>query len=304
MIKIVISKTGRNLLLVLVPILLLIGINLFVGINLGTEYTSANVINVRLSEQSNYENVSNAFRELKEYSEFEGFDNNSYKVYYQNVNLDELSQMEDSLEAKLGTLETFEVLSYKPTTLVMISDRIFYCIYAATVIYLAYLAYILKNSGITRNRLIGIIVTDIILLVFQLVMTTGLTNLIGLSSYKLSPSIVTFCLGTLMLGVLPNILLTNNLRENYRSDIVGGWRESVNSFTTSKLKFLVLIEIGFLLFISVKLELLSILPIPIIVFIYSLYLYLQGKPFLLKWILNGLKSNRFISNNKLLRKEW
>lgn len=304
MTKVAISKTRRIIALVLFPILLLIGINLFVGLNLGVEYTSANIISIQLSKESNYDDVSKVFKELKIYSKFEGFDNNSYKVYYQNVSLEDLSKMKGDLEAQLGTLNTFEVLSYKPTTLVMISDRIFYGTYAVVVIYLAYLAYVLKDSGITRDRLIGIIVTDIVLLVFQLLMIVGLVNLIGLSSYKITPMVITFCLGTLMLSVLPNILLTHDFSENYRSDIIGGWEDSSKSFTTSKLRILVMIGIGFMLFTAVGVELLSILPVIVIGFSYSLFLYLYAKPILLDWIIRGLKSNRFISNNKLLRKEW
>lgn len=304
MIKVVISKKSRVLALALIPLMLLIGINIFIGFNLGAEYASANVINIQLSEQSSYSEVSNVFRELKTYSKFEAFENNSFKAYYQNVTLDELNQMKDDLGSKLGTINSFEVLSYKPTTLVMISDRIFYGIYAVTLIYLAYLAYILRKSGITRDRLIGILVTDVVALVFQFAMTAGLVNLLGLSSYKLSPSIVTFCLGILMLSVLPNILITHNLSENYRSDIIGGWEDSAKNFIASKLKFLVLTGIGFLLFASIWLGLLVILPISIIVFIYSLSLFVYAKPLILEWILNGIKSNRFISKNKLLRKEW
>ena len=304
MTKVAISKTRRIIALVLFPILLLIGINLFVGLNLGVEYTSANIISIQLSKESNYDDVSKVFKELKIYSKFEGFDNNSYKVYYQNVSLEDLSKMKGDLEAQLGTLNTFEVLSYKPTTLVMISDRIFYGTYAVVVIYLAYLAYVLKDSGITRDRLIGIIVTDIVLLVFQLLMIVGLVNLIGLSSYKITPMVITFCLGTLMLSVLPNILLTHDFSENYRSDIIGGWEDSSKSFTTSKLRILVMIGIGFMLFTAVGVELLTILPVIVIGFSYSLFLYLYAKPILLDWIIRSLKSNRFISNNKLLRKEW
>lgn len=304
MTKVAISKTRRIIALVLFPILLLIGINLFVGLNLGVEYTSANIISIQLSKESNYDDVSKVFKELKIYSKFEGFDNNSYKVYYQNVSLEDLSKMKGDLEAQLGTLNTFEVLSYKPTTLVMISDRIFYGTYAVVVIYLAYLAYVLKDSGITRDRLIGIIVTEIVLLVFQLLMIVGLVNLIGLSSYKITPIVITFCLGTLMLSVLPNILLTHDFSENYRSDIIGGWEDSSKSFTTSKLRILVMIGIGFMLFTAVGVELLTILPVIVIGFSYSLFLYLYAKPILLDWIIRSHKSNRFISNNKLLRKEW
>ncbi len=304
MIKVVISNTRRILGLILIPLLLIIGINLYVGFNPGVEYASANVVDIQLTKRSSYIEVSDAFKGIKNYSKFEAFDNNSYKIYYQNVSIEELNGIEDDLEAKLGTLNNFEVLSYKPTTLVMISDRIFYGIYALTVVYLAYLALILKKSGITRDKLIGVLLTDVVLFVLQLVIIAGLVNLLGLSSYKLSPTIVTFCLGTLMLSILPNIVITQNLSENYRSDILNGWRESVKRFINLKLKFLVLIGIGFLSFTAIELTLLPILPVSFLVFTYSLYLYAYGKPVLLEWILNGLKANRFISKNKLLRKEW
>ena len=304
MIKVVISNTRRILALILIPVLLIIGINLYVGFNPGVEYSSANVVNIQLTKGSTYVDVSNAFKGIENYSKFEAFDNNSYKAYYQNVSLEELSGMKDDLETKLGAFNTFEVLSYKPTTLVMISDRIFYGIYAAIIIYLAYLAFILKKSGITRDKLIGVLVTDVVLFILQLVIISGLVNLLGLTSYKLSPSIVTFCLGTLLLSALPNIVITQSLSENFRSDVIDGWGESVKRFTSVKLRYIVFIGIGFMLFTAIHLALLPILPVSVLVFTYSLYLYAYGKPVLLEWILNGLNANRFISKNKLLRKEW
>jgi hypothetical protein len=288
----------------LIPLLVLLGVLLFGGLNLGVDYSSSNVVTFKLAEEKEIEEVRARIKELRTFDRIDAFEDGKYQIYYQNVSLEELSELEDDYTEKLGEVTEFQVLVYNPTTLILIGGRILYASYAVTIIYLVLLAYVLRGSGIPRASLIWLLVGDLILFAMLILSTVGIINLIGFLGLSINAQIVNYALTFFVFSLFLNIIITRNLKLSTSSKLATEWIEAINSLKLSEIKYYLILGATLIAFLAIRLDLLLLIIALVFVVLYSMLIHIFLKPILIDWLLTGGKNFKLISKNKQLSKEW
>jgi len=288
----------------LIPLLALLGLLLFGGLNLGVDYASSNVVSFKLTEEKNVDEVSSKIKELSNFDRIDAFSDGKYQVYYQNVSLEELSELEDDYTEKLGDISEFQVLVYNPTTLILIGGRILYGLYALTIIYLIFLAYLLKGSGISRVNLIRLLVGDVLLFAMLVLTTIGIVNSIGFLGLNINAQTVNYSLTIFLYALFLNIIISRNLKLSITSKLSNEWIDAINSLKMGEIKYYVVIGATLIAFLAIRVDLLLLIIALAFVLLYSMLLHIFLKPILMDWLITGGKNFKLISKNKRLSKEW
>lgn len=298
------NRTLTIVLASLVPLLALLGLLLFGGLNLGVDYASSNVVSFKLTEEKNVDEVSSKIKELSNFDRIDAFSDGKYQVYYQNVSLEELSELEDDYTEKLGDISEFQVLVYNPTTLILIGGRILYGLYALTIIYLIFLAYLLKGSGISRVNLIWLLVGDVLLFAMLVLTTIGIVNSIGFLGLNINAQTVNYALTIFLYALFLNIIISRNLKLSITSKLSNEWIDAINSLKMGEIKYYVVIGATLISFLAIRIDLLLLIIALAFVLLYSMLLHIFLKPILIDWLITGGKNFKLISKNKRLSKEW
>lgn len=288
----------------LIPPLLLLGVMLFGGLNLGVDYSSSNVVSFKLSEEKEVEEVGSKLKELKNFDRIVAFDDNKYQVYFQNVSLEELNNLENDYSERIGSISEYQVFVYNPTTLILIGGRILYALYAITIIYLVLLAYLLKGRGISKMNLIWLLVGDLVLLALLILATIGIINAVGFLGLNINAQIVNYALTVFVYSILLNLIINRNLSLNTTSKLSDEWINSVNSLKSTEIKYYLLIGSTLVAFLAIKVDLLLLCSALAFIILYSMLIHIFLKPILIEWLLTGGKNFKLISKNKRLSKEW
>lgn len=298
------NRTLTIVLASLIPLLALLGLLLFGGLNLGVDYASSNVVSFKLTEEKNVDEVSSKIKELSNFDRIDAFSDGKYQVYYQNVSLEELSELEDDYTEKLGDISEFQVLVYNPTTLILIGGRILYGLYALTIIYLIFLAYLLKGSGISRVNLIWLLVGDVLLFAMLVLTTIGIVNSIGFLGLNINAQTVNYALTIFIYALFLNIIISRNLKLSVTSKLSNEWIDAINSLKMGEIKYYVVIGATLIAFLAIRVDLLLLIIALAFVLLYSMLLHIFLKPILMDWLITGGKNFKLISKNKRLSKEW
>lgn len=298
------NRTLTIVLASLVPLLALLGLLLFGGLNLGVDYASSNVVSFKLTEEKNVDEVSSKIKELSNFDRIDAFSDGKYQVYYQNVSLEELSELEDDYTEKLGDISEFQVLVYNPTTLILIGGRILYGLYALTIIYLIFLAYLLKGSGISRVNLFWLLVGDVLLFAMLVLTTIGIVNSIGFLGLNINAQTVNYALTIFLYALFLNIIISRNLKLSITSKLSNEWIDAINSLKMGEIKYYVVIGATLISFLAIRIDLLLLIIALAFVLLYSMLLHIFLKPILIDWLITGGKNFKLISKNKRLSKEW
>ncbi|HRP36640.1 MAG TPA: hypothetical protein PLS50_02415, partial [Candidatus Dojkabacteria bacterium] len=298
------NRTLTIVLASLIPLLALLGLLLFGGLNLGVDYASSNVVSFKLTEEKNVDEVSSKIKELSNFDRIDAFSDGKYQVYYQNVSLEELSELEDDYTEKLGDISEFQVLVYNPTTLILIGGRILYGLYALTIIYLIFLAYLLKGSGISRVNLIRLLVGDVLLFAMLVLTTIGIVNSIGFLGLNINAQTVNYALTIFLYALVLNIIISRNLKLSITSKLSNEWIDAINSLKKGEIKYYVVIGATLIAFLAIRVDLLLLIIALAFVLLYSMLLHIFLKPILMDWLITGGKNFKLISKNKRLSKEW
>lgn len=298
------NRTLTIVLASLVPLLALLGLLLFGGLNLGVDYASSNVVSIKLTEEKNVDEVSSKIKELSNFDRIDAFSDGKYQVYYQNVSLEELSELEDDYTEKLGDISEFQVLVYNPTTLILIGGRILYGLYALTIIYLIFLAYLLKGSGISRVNLIWLLVGDVLLFAMLVLTTIGIVNSIGFLGLNINAQTVNYALTIFLYALFLNIIISRNLKSSITSKLSNEWIDAINSLKMGEIKYYFVIGATLIAFLAIRVDLLLLIIALAFVLLYSMLLHIFLKPILMDWLITGGKNFKLISKNKRLSKEW
>ncbi len=298
------NRTLTIVLASLVPLLALLGLLLFGGLYLGVDYASSNVVSFKLTEVKNVDEVSSKIKELSDFDRIDAFSDGKYQVYYQNVSLEELSELEDDYTEKLGDISEFQVLVYNPTTLILIGGRILYGLYALTIIYLIFLAYLLKGSGISRVNLIWLLVGDVLLFAMLVLTTIGIVNSIGFLGLNINAQTVNYALTIFIYALFLNIIISRNLKLSVTSKLSNEWIDAINSLKMGEIKYYVVIGATLIAFLAIRVDLLLLIIALAFVLLYSMLLHIFLKPILMDWLITGGKNFKLISKNKRLSKEW
>lgn len=288
----------------LLPIILLIGLLAYLGLNLGVDYTSANVISFQLAEPRSAQEVKEKLREIREFSRIDVFEEGRFYLYYQNVSLEDLSAMEEEIGSSLGELSDFQVFVYRPTTLVLITDRIVYALYATMVIYLVLIAYQLKNSGITREKLIWFLLAEFLIAVSVVVVLFGLLNMLVLVNIQITANLIVYALTILMFGLLLNIFLTRDLTFKTSSKLVPEVQDASDRFSHNYLQYYLLFGLLLSAILFADLRFVMLIVVCIAVIFYCVFLFLKLKPVLLAWLVANSKQHNPFSGRKFFTKEW
>ena len=216
------------------------------------------------------------------------------------MSLEELESLQDDIQSNVGVMSSFQVLIYKPTTLELIVSRIYYGVYVAKVIYIGLLMYIFKNTQLTREKVLSLIMTDLLLICIQGGVLIGGLNLLGFWNLKLSSAVITVGAGALLIGMLPNILISRKLQP----DIIETWQYEASRLMHDRSRLLWLFIVIYAAFAWVYTMNAALFLLISAFLAYSVYLYTYAKPVLLQWNLRGLAANRLIKKNKFLKKEW
>ena len=298
------NRTIKIILASLIPPLLLLGVILFGGINLGVDYSSSNVVSFKLSEEKDVEEVSSKLKGLKNFDRIIAFDDNKYQVYYQNVSLGDLNNLEKDYSELFSSINEYQVFVYNPTTLILIGGRILYALYAITIIYLVLLAYLLKGRGLSKVNLIWLLVGDLVLLALLILTTVGIINAIGFLGLNINAQIVNYALTIFVYSILLNLIINRDLSLNTSSKLSDEWINSVNSLKSTEIKYYLLIGSTLVAFLAIKVDLLLLCIALAFVILYSMLIHIFLKPILIDWLLTGGKNFKLISKNKRLSKEW
>lgn len=288
----------------LIPLLILVGAVLFMGLNLGVDYATSNVISFQYSGDKSIDAIRENITELKRYDRIDTFADGKYQVYYQNVSLEELEALEDDIADNVGSISDFQVFVYNPTTLILIGGRIMYGLYAAVLIYLIYLAYILKGSGITRANLIWLLVGDLLLFGILIITTAGLINSLGYLGLNINSQIVSFGLTIFLYSILLNVLISRNFTIKSNSKLSIEWVDAVNSSKFGEIRNYLILGSTLVAYLALRMDYLLLVLVLAFTLLYSLLLHVFLKPLLIDWLINGGKNLKLISKNKRLSKEW
>lgn len=287
----------------LLPIVLLIGLTVYLGLSPGVDYASANVISLELAEPGPASEIKEELSKIRSFSRIDVFEDGQFLVYYQNVTLEELSAMEEEIEESLGELSSFQVLVYNPTTLVLIMDRVVYALYATMIIYLVLLAYQLKNSGITREKLVWFLLAEFLIAVSVIVVLFGLLNALSLVNIKITAATIIYALTVLVFGLVFNIFLTRNLVFKTSSKLVREIRDAIDDFSVNYLRYYLLSGLLLLSVLFVDFGFMMLVILYVAVICYCVFLFSKLKPVLLEWLITNSKQNPF-SKRKFFTKEW
>lgn len=288
----------------LIPLLVLLGLLLFGGLNIGVDYASSNVVSFRLDEVKDVNDIRTKIKEIRNFDRIDAFEDGKYQVYYQNVSLSELSELEDNYKEKLGEVTEYQVFIYNPTTLILIGGRILYALYAITIIYLVLVAYILRGSGISRASLIWLLVGDLILLAMLILATVGIVNVIGFLGLNINSQIVNYALTIFVYSLFLNIFISRNTKMSINSKLSDEWIDAINSLKMGEIKYYILIGATLIAFLAIRVDLLLLIIALAFVLLYSMLLHIFLKPILIDWLITGGKNFKLISKNKRLSKEW
>lgn len=298
------NRTLTIILASLIPLVVLLGLLLFGGLNLGVDYTSSNVVSFKLTGEKEVDEVRSRIKELGNFDRIDAFADGKYQVYYQNVSLEELSELEDEYTEKLGEISEYQVLVYNPTTLILIGGRILYGLYAITIIYLIFLAYLLKGSGISRVDLIWLLVGDVLLFAMLVLTTVGIVNAIGFLGLNINAQTVNYAFTIFLYSLFPNIIISRNLKLSISSILSNEWIDAINSLKMGEIKYYLVIGATLIAFLAIRVDLLLLIIALAFVLLYSMLLHIFLKPILIDWLLTGGKNFKLISKNKRLSKEW
>jgi len=288
----------------LLPIVLLVGFLIYSGLNLGVDYSSANVIAFKLSEERPAQEVKEELRNIRDFSRIDVLEGNIFYIYYQNVSLEELSAMKEELTTSFGELAEFQVFVYNPATLISIVDRIIYALYATMIIYLALIAYQLKNSGIIREKLIWFLLSEFLIAGSFVFVLLGILNVLSLFNIQITATLISYTLMILVFGLLLNLFLTRDLLFKSASKLVPEVEDVNDKFSDKYLKYY--LPLGLLLLALLLVD--TDFPILIVLYVlgifYSVFLFLKLKPLLLDWLVTNSKQHNPFSGRKFFRKEW
>lgn len=299
------NLTNRTILISwLLPIVVLIGYLLFSGLNLGVDYASANVITFQTVEDKTSEEVRDAVSSIRSFSKISSLEGNSFQVYFQNVSLEELGSMEDEIATELGEIVDFQVLTYKPATLIFITDRIIYALYVIVVTYMVLLALRVKGSGITREKLVWFLLTEFLAVVSVLLVLMGTINVISILGIQITVPLITFALAILFLGLMLNVFLTRDMSLKPSSRVVSEVFANVEKFKKLYLKYYLLLALLLLSVLFADMQHLTLVILGSVVVLYCVFVFLRLKPLMLEWfIANSKKHNPFVKS-KFFSREW
>ena len=298
------NKSLKIILASLIPPVLLIGALLFAGLNLGVDYSSSNVVSFKLTQEKDINEVTSKLRELHSFDRIDSYEDGKLQVYYQNVSLEKLNEFKTQYSEKLGEVVEYQVYVYNPTTLILIGGRILYGLYSVIIIYLVLLAYLLKGSGISRERLIWLLVNDLLLFAMLILTTVGIINAIGFLNLNINSQIVSYAMTIFLYSIFLNLIITRSMNIKSSSKLSDEWIDTLNSMKTSEIKIYLIIGATLVAFLAIKTDLLLLVISLSFVLLYSMLLHIFLKPILIDWLLTGGKNFKLISSNKRLSKEW
>lgn len=286
------------------PLVVLAGLMLFRGLSLGIDYSSSNVIQFELTENLPIDEVEDKLKQYEDFSRLEMMGESEYRVYYQNVNLERLESLQTELEKDLGKLTNFQVLVYNPTTLVLITGRIFYGIYAGVVIYLIYLAYLLRGKGLSREKLIWLLLADFLIVSSIGFLVAGLLNSVDIFDISISATTISFGLGVLLYAIFLNLLLSVRFSIKGAASITQSWKDSVTNFRRQQLKYYVLTGCCLIALVLFDQKYSPLAFVLVVTLAYSLFLSFKLKPVLIDWLLSGSKQFKPFAKSRFLAKKW
>lgn len=288
----------------LVPILLVAGLFLYFGLNLGVEYSSANVVDFQLKKDEPALGVEEFLKSIKNFSRLDILDENRYIVYYQNVDLKDLDAVKESLIEQFGEMGSFNIYIYNPTTLQFMIERILYAVYAFIVTYLIAVAYQLKGSKITRGNLIWFLLTEVLVIIFNITFLFGLLNTFSLLISKIGSTEILFAFTILIFSMLFNLFFTKDLVLNETEQIMGEFEKTASYYKKHYLAYFLLFGILLILVLFVKIQLIAF-AIPLLIsLVYSEFLFIKLRPILFDWLISHTYKHSVLANSKFFKKEW
>lgn len=286
------------------PILLLLGFVAYSGLNMGVDYSSANVISMRITSEKSVNEVKKELQNIRQFSRIDVLEGGQFYIYYQNVSIDDLKAMEDDLTTAFGELEEFRVFIYNPTTLVLITDRIIYALYITMFIYLILIAYQLKGSGITREKLIWFLLTELLVAGSFTLILFLLLNSLEIFNIQITSSLIIYTLTTFVFGLFLNIFLTRDLFFKPASKLTPEVEESNDRFLYKYQKYYLSLGLLLLALFLIDTEYMPLVIIYILAVFYSMFLFVKVKPLLLNYLVTNSNKHNPFSSRKFFKKEW
>ena len=289
------NKTKLSVILWLLPLILLIVVAAGFNLNFGTDYASANVATFHIEDRDLDE-----IEGIQGYSNIKEYENGRIEVYYQNRELASLLEIEEKNEG----LKDFQVFEYKPTTLIMIQERILFAIYATLIVYIIALAYLLKNKGIKREQMVWILLCDILLLTSIFVFTFGLVNVVGFTKLKINSTDVMMSLAVIFYTTVVNLFLALLFSKNNSGKLTTSIEKSIIKFKQLYLKYYIMLGLLFFGLLFINDEMLYYSPVLFVSVAYALFVYLVIKPIFFSWLINGSDTFKPLSKSKFFNKKW
>ncbi len=296
-------KNKNILLLWLLPVLILMGYLLYSGLNFGVDYVSSNVVTFTTKDDHSIDEVAGVIKSEKNFSRINSMEGNVFQVFFQNVDIEDLKSMEDSISAELGELSDFQVMIYKPTTIIFITERIVYALYVGVLIYIAFLAFQLKGSGITREKLLWFLLTEFLVLVSGILLILGTINILSVIGVQITATVILFTLAILIYAISFNVFLTRGMSFK-SSQIVPEVVEMSNRFHRNYLRYYALLGLLVVSLLFVQVELLTLIILSIVTTSYFMLLFLRIKPLMLEWFISNAQQRNPFSKSKFFSKEW
>lgn len=297
----IIKQNIRQIIIWLLPILILAIVTAVIGLKLGVDFASANVLQVTFGEAITKQEINEIMQPVGRPIKIEFFDNGRTNIYFQNVSLEELGNSE-VLETERSDVSDLAVFAYEPTTLIYINYRIVYGLLIGFFAYLVLMAYILRGKGINRFSLVQNLFVDLLLALSLVFVIFGMINMLGLVGVLVSTSTLTFGLSYLVFLATLNALIASQVKTE-TNDLLNQWTEASqyfikNTFRNYVLAGLILLSISF-----VELQMLWLIPVFVLAFVYTVYLFTQIKLVLIGTLKN-LFSKTKLGKNTFLSKTW
>ena len=152
-------------------------------LNLGSDYQEKPVMQVKFSEQLTSDQLANALNSL-DLTKPERIDqqgNNIFTVYYQNLNDRDKENLVNNLIKSLPTLNEQYFYTSAPPVYYQIKYRLTLIVTISFFLYLIYLAVTLRNLQLSRNYLFRYLLTDLVTLLWQILILLGFISTLGAS---------------------------------------------------------------------------------------------------------------------------
>ena len=277
-------------------------------LNLGSDFQEKTVMHVKFNENITADQLAGVLNSL-EIPSPERIDQqggNSFNIYYANLSDQDKENLVNNLIKSLPTLYEQFFYTSAPPVYYQIKYRLTLTAVISAFLYLIYLALTLRNIQLSRSSLLRYLLTDILTLLWQLLILLGFLCTLGATGVVMDSWFFTsFLLAGLLLPVY-KIITTLKFRDFLMvSDNPENLSESWNKFVRKAWLFLALLSIFtvFLLMIPML-----VLPVP---FIYT-SIFIGVSLTAANWDFLVLKNHlfeladslKFLDKIKILKKQW